>query len=309
MEQKEKVCAKCEISKPLSSFFTRRNKKTGKAYTQSYCKECKASCQSGARAKKRVESPPATPKERMTPEVKQRISIKMKAWYAANPDSHPWKQKGRKYRFSAPCEKLKEYLRSKGIEFVEEFPPNVEGRNFSLDIALPEKKIAIEVNGTQHYNKDGTLKPYYQERHDILERNGWTVYELFYSVCYQLKKLESMIPQMLSGDKKMEFDYRTYVPPVKVPKTCKCGKVIRNESLKCRSCDSERRISEALILEDGEVAGLLLRGKERILKTELLKTLEQNSYVETGKIYGVTDNSVRKWCRRLGIPIRKKKQE
>lgn len=31
----------------------------------------------------------------------------------------------------------------------------LDDRSFSLDIAFPEKKIGIEVNGNQHYERNG----------------------------------------------------------------------------------------------------------------------------------------------------------
>ena len=55
---------------------------------------------------------------------------------------------------------------------------------FSIDIAFPDIKFGIEVNGNQHYNSDGTLKPYYKERHDLIEKSGWILLELHYSSCY-----------------------------------------------------------------------------------------------------------------------------
>lgn len=112
---------------------------------------------------------------------KLKLSAIKKEWLRNNPDQHPWKQKD-KFQ-SVPCEVLKKKMRDMNIEFVEEFQLLTD-RFFSIDIALPEKKIGIEVNGNQHYNKDKTLKKYYQERHDLIEENGWRLIELHYSECY-----------------------------------------------------------------------------------------------------------------------------
>ena len=92
---------------------------------------------------------------------------------------------GWKGQISKPCENLKQYLKNKGIHFIEEYIP-LKDRYFSLDIAWPDEKIAIEVNGNQHYNKDGSLKKYYQERHNLLEENGWKIFEIHYSKCYNI---------------------------------------------------------------------------------------------------------------------------
>lgn len=137
------------------------------------------------------------------------ISEKRKAWLAANPDKHPWRRKNK--FMSPPCEKVKSFLKEKGIRFIEEFQPLLNiGRNFSIDIAFPDKKIGIEVNGNQHYNRDGTLKPYYQNRSDILKEHGWKLYELHYSLAYNPSLIESILLEINSGEKIVAFDFEKY---------------------------------------------------------------------------------------------------
>ena len=53
-----------------------------------------------------------------TEETKKILSTKRKEWLNANPDKHVWKRHS-KFK-SVPCERLKEIIRSMGIEFVEE---------------------------------------------------------------------------------------------------------------------------------------------------------------------------------------------
>lgn len=93
------------------------------------------------------------------------MSIKRKKYLNENPDKHVWKR-STKFK-SVPSENLKSYLRSLDIEFVEEYNPLAD-RFFSIDIAFPNLMIGIEINGNQHYNKDGTLSSYYQERNDLI---------------------------------------------------------------------------------------------------------------------------------------------
>jgi very-short-patch-repair endonuclease len=49
---------------------------------------------------------------------------------------------------------------------------------------VPEGLLCIEVNGEQHYNRDGSLNAYYQLRHQRIENAGWRVLELHYAHCY-----------------------------------------------------------------------------------------------------------------------------
>lgn len=62
------------------------------------------------------------------------------------------------------------------IIFIEEYKP-LNDRLFSIDIAFPDKMIGIEINGNQHYDIEGNLKPYYQNRHELIETAGWTLLE------------------------------------------------------------------------------------------------------------------------------------
>jgi len=118
-----------------------------------------------------------------TEESKKLLSEKRKKWLQEHKDQHVWK---RNTKFlSIPCENLKLFLKNKNINFVEEYEP-FDDVNYSLDIAWPDIKIAIEVNGNQHYNKDGSLKDYYQKRHNLFEDRGWKIFEIHYSKCFNI---------------------------------------------------------------------------------------------------------------------------
>ena len=147
-----------------------------------------------------------------TEETKKKLSLSRKKWLEENPDRHPWKHND-KFK-SVPCETLKERIRSEGFIFEEEFSP-LEKRWFSVDIAFPDVKLAIEVNGEQHYNRDGTLGDYYEERHQLIEKSGWHVLELHYARC-----CGSKLDETIDSIKKLLSD------------------------LQIRTCNSEERISD-----------------------------------------------------------------
>lgn len=44
----------------------------------------------------------------------------------------------------------------------------------------------------------------------------------------------------------------------------------------------------------------------RLSKEELLELIKKYSFVKIGKIYGVSDNTIRKWCRYYELPYRRK---
>ena len=122
-------------------------------------------------------------------ETRGKISASRKRYLTDNPDKHPWKKSQPK---SAPCEKVKAFLRSKNIDFIEEFKP-LENRFFSIDIAFPHIKIGIEINGNQHYKNDGALGEYYQARNNEIELAGWKLIQVHYSQCYSIEKIEKFL--------------------------------------------------------------------------------------------------------------------
>jgi hypothetical protein len=67
---------------------------------------------------------------------------------------------------------------------------------------------------------------------------------------------------------------------VREKKTCSCGIKIRKKSNSCNKCHL-----------------LSLRKIERPTLEQLLKDIENTNYVQTGKKYGVSDNSIRKWIK------------
>ena len=76
----------------------------------------------------------------------------------------------------------------------------------------------------------------------------------------------------------------------KVSHFCKmCGCEIHTKSTFCVSCASvnQRRV-------------------ERPRKEELILLIKTKTFVEIGKLYGVSDNAVRKWCKYYDLPFRKK---
>lgn len=68
-----------------------------------------------------------------------------------------------------------------------------------------------------------------------------------------------------------------------------CGKVIANKSIRCLKCNSEYQ-----------------RKIERPTKEKLEYLIQTKPFLQIGKMYGVSDNAIRKWCRYYDLPFRKK---
>lgn len=229
----------------------------------------------------------------MTEETKRKLSESRKRYLAANPDKHVWRRRGKQK--SVPCEKLKEFLNNKNIKYVPEFIPLLEeGRFFSIDITFPDRKIGIEVNGNQHYDAKGNLKPYYQERHNLIEAKGWKLYEVHYKQVFNPNFLDDLVNIILISDIKQEFDYLNY-------------EVIRNNHLKskkktfCSCCHKEKLDRQSILCV--ACANIKLRKVSRPSKDELKKLLKEKPKTEIGKIFGVSDNTIKNWCKYYDLNI------
>ena len=84
------------------------------------------------------------------------------------------------------CENFKNMLRNNGIDFVEEYAPYIPDKLYSLDIAWPDEKIAIEINGSQHYDENGDLNDYTLNKQKYFEERGWKIIQIHYQKCYNI---------------------------------------------------------------------------------------------------------------------------
>lgn len=68
---------------------------------------------------------------------------------------------------------------------------------------------------------------------------------------------------------------------------CQCGQEISDGSKMCPEC----------------YAKSIRRVKNRPSKNDLAKLVSQYGFLGVGKLFGVTDNAVRKWCKTDGLPV------
>lgn len=75
---------------------------------------------------------------------------------------------------------------------------------------------------------------------------------------------------------------------------CDCGKQISRGSIRCNCCETKRRVKENK------------QSSNRPNRQELKVLIRSVAFTEIGRRYGVTDNSIRKWCISEGLPSKKK---
>ncbi len=243
-----------------------------------------------------------TRKHLHTDESKEKLSKIRKEYLKNNPDKHVWK-KHDKFK-SKPCEKLKKLFNDNNIEFKQEVNI-IEDRNFSADIVFDKIGVILEINGTQHYKKDGTLDDYYQERHELIKEDGWHVIEIFYNLVYNDAFCNTLIDDIKSekivnykeyiygfvfdGDNKSLIDDVGRTPNAmklinkeKKPKKNICPECNENEKWACsKYCISCNNVKARKI--------------NRPSYEHLVADVKNLGYTGTGKKYGVSDNAIRKW--------------
>lgn len=111
---------------------------------------------------------------------KQKIRLGLQKWK----ESH--KEEFLEYSRSKSkcCENFKQYLKNNNIDFVEEYCPYPNERLYSLDIAWPDEKIAIEINGSQHYDNKGNLNQATLDKQKFFEDHEWKIIQIYYRWCY-----------------------------------------------------------------------------------------------------------------------------
>lgn len=172
------------------------------------------------------------------------ISEKRRQYLGTYPEAHPWKRHSK--NISKPCENVKRVLEANNIYFVAEYSPSKE-RHFSIDIAFPDIKVGIEVNGNQHYNSDGTLKEYYQKRHEFLNGLGWKIVEVHYSKCFNDANIAAILDFDLISKSALDIDtVEKYLKPKIIRGQHAAARTARHQSL----CDKWERTKDCIFEHD-----------------------------------------------------------
>lgn len=276
------------------------------------------------------------PRPPMSDATRKKIGQARKKFLREHPEKHNWKSTSK--FTSPPCERLKEYIRARGIEFEPEFTPLKE-RFYSIDISFPEKMIALEVNGHQHYNNDKTLKPYYQEKHDLITAAGWTVIEVYFRMVYKDDYVKTLIDKIESAPRVNNFSYELYranninveyVPLLKEKSQLDSGlahqlsqfdydicrrqkKYITRKTpsgkdktksvtpvtlVACPCCGSPKCVAAKKCMHCARIDS---RKVSRPTKEELVDLIWKIPTTQLMSRFGVSDTAISKWCKSYGI--------
>ena len=207
-----------------------------------------------------------------TEETKKKLREKRLNYMKLHPEKTAWRQKNKSY----PEIMFEKFLIENGYASKYLIQREYSVFPYFIDFAFVDLKIAIEIDGSQHL--EATRKSKDKEKDKLLQNNGWKVIRIAENIIKtDWEIIKTILDNYISLDSKISF---TQVGIVKVPKK-NYIKVERNEN--GRSIDMEKSFVKQ-------------RKTERPSPEELTKLLQETSFKAVGKKYGVSDNTIRKWC-------------
>lgn len=244
---------------------------------------------------------PDVAKKTWTPERRKAQSEAKKELYRKNPEKHPNRRlANNRKKMSYPEKLVYDYLRSMDIEFFH----NKKINKYYVDFCLG--KLVIEVDGERFH----TDKEYDKKRDEIISSYGFIVRRfpakaiLKYGAEIVLK--EDFPDEILNGYIELRKERRCVVCNktfYEKRKTCsrECLKKLVTLQPKTLRCKSNHKENKSIVRENKPIIKEM-----RVSKEELIELISKYSFVKIGKMYGVSDTTIRKWCRKYGIETKVK---
>jgi very-short-patch-repair endonuclease len=231
-------------------------------------------------------------------ETKSKISEIRKKYLQENPDKVPYKL-NHSSKESYPEKYFTELFKKEEIEVVKSFYIGL----YELDFCIPDKKIDIEIDGSQHYYDEKIVESD-KRRNKFLEDDGWDIIRINWSE-YQkfsfddkkdyIYKLKSYINNLIETKPLFEITFKKRKIKEKKQRVEKSKSKIKKEYI-CKYCGNsctwkKDRCESCYHIQSRKV--------DRPSLDQLKEDILNLGYSGTGRKYGVSDNSVRKWLKNI----------
>jgi very-short-patch-repair endonuclease len=212
---------------------------------------------------------------KLSEETKKKISESRKKYLQENPDKVPYKL-NHSSKESYPEKYFTEVFKNEGIVVVKSFYIGL----YELDFCIPDKKIDIEIDGSQHYYDEKIVESD-KRRNKFLEDDGWDIIRINWSEYQKLNFFEKK-EYILNLNNYINnlIDVKPIIDFIDNKRKCICGNKISKKSNLCQTCYR-----------------LQSRKFDRPSIDKLKEDIEKLGYSGTGRKYGVSDNSIRKWLK------------
>jgi len=260
--------------------------------------------------------------KKMSQETKDKISISRKEYLRNNPDKVPYLLNHSRNE-SYPEKYFSDIFEKEGL-IVEKA---VRIGLYELDFSVPSKRIDIEIDGSQHYCDKKILESDIR-RNEFLEQNGWDIIRINWSNYQKMSfdEKKEYIRNLISyiNDISTSKPSIPFIKHIRGKNLCMCGELKYTRSKSCKDCRTKiekvdkkrdkkrhkavkkRYDKQILCSTCGNISTkgrcikcyqLGSRKVERPTYEDLLKDISDLGYCGTGRKYGVTDNSIRKWIK------------
>jgi very-short-patch-repair endonuclease len=268
LSKQDVINIKEEYSKGLSIKYLASKYKIGKCFV---CKILEGITRSPSEASKLSHKlNPGLHKH--TPETKEKLRQSRLKWMKENPEKTAWRLSNLSYPEKVFQKKLKELELDKKYLIIRErsvFP-------YFIDFAFEDEKLAIEIDGSQHENED--RKESDNVKDNLLISEGWNI--LRFSASKVNKNIDECFYIVLSHLSKS--------------KSSECGIFLYKDYKKIQNEKNIVNFGKTQLQIDGHLSQ---RKVNRPPYVQLLQEVKELGYKGTGKKYGVSDNSIRKWIR------------
>jgi very-short-patch-repair endonuclease len=204
--------------------------------------------------------------------TKQFLREKRLDYMKKNPEKTAWRTKNLSYPEKIFLNKLNELEWGKKYSIKREysfFP-------YFIDFAFLNEKVAVEIDGSQHLLPERKKRD--NEKDELLISSGWTIVRIAeHKLKTEINAVFNDIEKILNKNKK--------------PKKYKVGIVLQPKNYQ-----KIKREKNGLTKKQYESI-LSQRKVERPDYNTLISEVELFGYTGTGKKYGVSDNTIRKWIK------------
>ena len=205
-------------------------------------------------------------------ESKLKMREKRLKYMKENPEKTAWRLSNISYPEKLFLDALMKYELDKKHLIIREysvFP-------YFIDFAFIDEKLAVEIDGSQHLEEERKLSD--DKKDKLLIENGWSILRIAEN---EVKKNISYVIDKINNILSSSIRIYERVGVIKLPKIL-YEKVERNEQ-----GYSEKQIQSSL----------KQRKVERPSLNQLNIDIQELGYRGTGRKYGVSDNTIRKWIK------------
>lgn len=218
-------------------------------------------------------------------EAKIKISETMKKVHAEG--KHPgWTAVNSKKEDSYPEKTLLQYMKASTYLSQYTILPKYPISRYVLDYVIVERKINIEMDGQYHFSDTKTIEKDIK-RDEYLTSNGWKVYRISWTYFSNHKEL--VLNELIDFMNSEEIICRNYCLSdySKEESRCECGRIKCKTSTLCKKCNNAKKINRKFEISREELSALVIT----------------KPMTEIGKMFGVSDNAVKKRCKKFGIEL------